>query len=436
MKRALIALVLASCSDPGGSKDAGGDQGPVEPVVAVDGIGITQIAHFQGTKIPIMTDGDLPTAPKRAYAVAGKPSLFRVYVKHDAAWRTRALNAILDITAGGMTTTLMTSVPDVTTSTDDSLASTVNFDLPVELMTADAVYAVRIVEVGKMARHSVDSLPARWPTDGTTTTLDAHSSGAQLKLTLVPIRYNADGSGRLPYTNQVQIDDYKNLLYDNYPTPAIEITMHAIVNWSLAVLANGMGWGNLLGFIANLRQSEKAPADVYYYGLFEPAATLQAYCGMGCVEGLALEGTMPTDTFSRAAIGVGYPDPSSATTMLQELAHNMGRLHANCGGPGALDPAFPYPMGGIGVWGWSLTTQTLYPPDKNKDFMSYCQPVWTSDYTYRGLFDRIQLVNNAAIVPAPNHDVRLAPWDGKSPRTPGGFIPFDNLPGGLVIVSE
>jgi len=405
----LGALLSCASTGDGGDKDAG----PMERQIAADGIAITGIAHFQGVKIAIMTDGAANDDDGRAYAVAAKPSLFRVYIKHDDKWRTRPLECQLDIALGdGTKMSLTAMVPDVTKSTDDAMGSTINFDLPVELMTVDATYSVKLLEIGKTGPKQAGPLDSRWPVDGTQTSLDVHSSGDQLKLTLVPIRYNADGSGRLPYTNQVQIDDYQHLLFDTYPTPNVAITMHKTVDYNFAVQANGAGWDNLLGFIAQMRINEKAPADVYYYGLFEPAASLQAYCSTSCVEGLAMEGTMPTDTISRAAIGLGYPDPTCATTMLQELAHNMGRLHAPCGSPQNVDKAFPYSSGGTGVWGWSLTNQTLFPPDMNKDFMSYCQPQWVSDYTYRGLFDRIKFVNNASIIPGPTKSMRMATWDG------------------------
>jgi hypothetical protein len=449
-----LGAVVSCASDGQGGNDK--DAGPMERVLAQDGIAITGVAHFQGMKIPIMIDGAVNDKASRAYAVAGKASLFRVYIAHDNNWKTRPLECVLDITLGDGTKKSFTAmVPDVTKSSDDAMSSTVNFDLPGELMTADATYSLRIVEVGKMGPPSTGPLDSRWPVDGTATSLDAHYSGDQVKLTLVPIRYNGDGSGRLPYTNQVQIDEYQHLLEDTYPTPAFAITMHAVVNYSGQVLANGQGWDSLLAFIANMRQSEKAAPDVYYYGIFEPAASLQAYCGGGCVEGLALEGTMPMDTYSRAAVGVGFPDPTSDTTMLQELAHNMGRLHAPCGGPQNVDKAYPYPGGSTGVWGWSLSQKMLFPPDMNKDFMSYCQPQWVSDYTYRGLFDRIALVNGASIKPGPVRSFRWATYDGANitwgarftDTTPlsdvttvggvtGHYYPYDHLPGGLLIVPE
>src|SRR5581483_4446964 len=210
-------------------------------------------------KIDIMKDGDVPTdTATKAYAVAGKPSTLRVYIAHDTNWRTRPLTMILDITAGGMMTTQMADVPDVTKSTDDNMKSTVNFDLAPEQTTADATYRVRIVESGKMAAPVTMPLASRWPQDGSQVTLDTHSSGDSLKFMLVPIRYNGDGSGRLPYLDQVQIDEYKALLADVYPVPTIDFRMHSIVSYSGQVLANGQGWDNILGYIANLRQNEKA----------------------------------------------------------------------------------------------------------------------------------------------------------------------------------
>jgi hypothetical protein len=81
--------------------------------------------------------------------------------------------------------------------------------------------------------------------------------------------------------------------------------------------------------------------------------------------------------------------------------------------------------------------------------------VWVSDYNYRGLFDRIKVVNGAYFVPGPTRNFRWATWNGSSlhwgarftgqtpsteVKTVGGvaghFFSFDHLPGGLLIVPE
>ena len=46
-----------------------------------------------------------------------------------------------------------------------------------------------------------------------------------------------------------------------------------------------------------------------------------------------------------------------------------------------------------GVEGYDILTKQWYSPGSRlKDFMSYCSPTWVSDYTYNGLFERMDLV--------------------------------------------
>jgi hypothetical protein len=93
-----------------------------------------------------------------------------------------------------------------------------------------------------------------------------------------------------------------------------------------------------------------------------------------------------------------------------ELAHNYGRQHVNCGlpVPDNLDPNFPYVDGnGTNCWlddgrrggasippheryyGFDIQSLTPIDPGTIPDYMSYSASFWTSDYTWRGLFNRI-----------------------------------------------
>jgi hypothetical protein len=70
----------------------------------------------------------------------------------------------------------------------------------------------------------------------------------------------------------------------------------------------------------------------------------------------------------------------------------LNRAHPNCGGPdpNSLDPNYPYGAAGntlIGTWGYDIATAALYNPNTYRDYMSYCGPEWTSDYTYKGIAD-------------------------------------------------
>ena len=68
-----------------------------------------------------------------------------------------------------------------------------------------------------------------------------------------------------------------------------------------------------------------------------------------------------------------------------ELGHNLSLGHAPCSkglrAIGFLDPAFPYVEGNIGAWGFNLPTNALVYPSTS-DLMSYCDPVWISDYHF------------------------------------------------------
>jgi len=58
----------------------------------------------------------------------------------------------------------------------------------------------------------------------------------------------------------------------------------------------------------------------------------------------------------------------------------MNLWHAPCGTSG--DPAYPYQSGNIGIWGFDVEREVLKDRTALKDVMSYCNPVWISDYHF------------------------------------------------------
>ncbi len=80
--------------------------------------------------------------------------------------------------------------------------------------------------------------------------------------------------------------------------------------------------------------------------------------------------------------------------MAQELAHNYGRKHINCGNPGDVDGGFPYPpcqiapVGQTSYYGFDTKTKTPIAPNGAKDFMTYAGPTWVSDYTWRAIISK------------------------------------------------
>ncbi len=126
-------------------------------------------------------------------------------------------------------------------------------------------------------------------------------------------------------------------------------------------------WTALLFEMQALRVTDNSGR--YYYGVVRhPGNTGNNVGGIGFIGGRAAVG------YDHAALG---PE-----TFAHELGHNFSLRHAPCGGPTDADPQFPYAGGGIGHYGFDMTTGTIKLPAAEKDLMSYCTPEWISDYSY------------------------------------------------------
>jgi len=222
-------------------------------------------------------------------------------------------------------------------------------------------------------------------------------------------------------------------------------------------LGNYNGWSNLLDAITDLRDQDGAAADVYYYGIHN--ADGNGLLGLGWVAGA-------NDVWSRTAIGVGWTGETAPETAIHEVGHNHGRPHSPCGVAG--DPAYPHWGASIGTWGYSPSKNQLLSPDQYVDFMSYCDPIWISDWTFRHIFERAKLVSTSAKIVVPAHlqnrtydrirvldgvptwrpavtlhtppqgeTVAVQVTTGGGPKTvTGHYYPYDHLPGGVLYVMQ
>jgi hypothetical protein len=123
-------------------------------------------------------------------------------------------------------------------------------------------------------------------------------------------------------------------------------------------------WPRILSELNALRTAE---GGSWYYAGITPVSYTSGIAGLGYVPGRT---TLSWDRL-----------PSAGEVLAHELGHNFGRLHAPCGGAGGADPAFPYPGGSIGNYGFDFATATIKAPT-SADVMGYCNSTWISDYTY------------------------------------------------------
>jgi hypothetical protein len=91
-----------------------------------------------------------------------------------------------------------------------------------------------------------------------------------------------------------------------------------------------------------------------------------------------------------------------------EIAHSLGRLHAEfCGAGGGETVPFTHPSGRISpalsgntaIYGFDITNRTIYPPDW-RDVMTYCNNQWVSDFTYEGIRQRFSNIGSFQLASA------------------------------------
>ena len=224
-----------------------------------------------------------------------------------------------------------------------------------------------------------------------------------VKVLLVPVRYDADGSGRLPDTSPEQLEQMKDRLYSMYPTSEVILTVREAVGTDRTDL------GDMLDQMRQLREDDNPPSDLAYYGMVRQAETFRDYCNGSCTTGIAGFGSQ--NGVSTAGMGIGFEEAATGT-FVHELGHIYRRPHAPCGGASGADEEYPYAEATLGSWGYDLLTRELFDPNQHVDFMSYCSPEWISDYNYQLLLEQIIVVNERA-----QTQMRRVPGTRKTFRT-------------------
>lgn len=213
-----------------------------------------------------------------------------------------------------------------------------------------------------------------YPADGTPLPLNVVPA-APLRLVLVPIRTHGQ-VGRIEGDGRTK-ESWVQSLTRMFPLGPVTVTVGEEFPTSLDP-HDDVQEEELL------RQLEARRVDAggtyeYYYGVY-PQRPGRNHTGLAYVPSRA-------GTALRAA--VGWDGPTYQQSLAHELGHNLGLHHAPCGPggnyPKGVNPAFPYPDGGIGAAGFEVPTATPKDPASFKDIMSYCKPLWSSDFDCKAI---------------------------------------------------
>ncbi|HYQ16152.1 MAG TPA: hypothetical protein VEQ58_10355 [Polyangiaceae bacterium] len=391
----------------GGDESAAGEAGA--PMAAPADLSLQSITITQTVEIPLMKAGSaIDDTTRPVPLIAGKRALVRAFVRIEAWYTARALVGVLDIDTGASTRSVVSQRTIVTSSKQDDLASSFVFDVAADDVTAGSSYRVRVLEA--------DTTPLlRFPDVGYASL--SPRVLAPFELVIVPFIVN----GFAPKTSELELSALSERLRALYPSSEIALSIADPVTIGYVVNADGDGWDEALDEVYKQRADAHPDADVFYYGLMAPALSYDDFCPNGCTVGLSVVAPQ-NDVDSRGSLGVGvFQDGSGADdawdTLAHELGHALGRKHTPCGDPlpEGLDSKWPtddaHDDASLGLYGYDFDLGRLIRPWEARDVMSYCTPVGMSDYTYAGIFKRLDYIQNQSrrvLDSAPPEASRLA----------------------------
>jgi len=372
--------------DPGDPGDDPDDPPPPPPPPPANGLAagasIRDVVVYQTVAISVVSRGQLvPTSQRNATVIAGADAIIGIGVDVEAGFTARQVEAV--ITMGGQE---FTETLNLSRSTGSLPSDGYTIQVDGSAFTAGGQFAVELREVSDTAYPG--------STDGAeleAQPLGIESSNGPLQLVLVPFRYNADGSGRLPPIDAATVEAYREDFLAMFPVAEVNVTVRDPVNYN-SVINGSAGWNDWLDALTDLRRADGVASNVYYYGIAAPAPDFRSFCSRSCILGL---GWVPgaTNSFLFASVGASFPGSPNVGTGLHEVGHTMGRQHSPCGGVSGADPGYPYAGGRIGVWGYNSADNQLIDPSVGTDIMGYCRDQWISDYVYESLFQRVSRVN-------------------------------------------
>jgi hypothetical protein len=308
--------------------------------------------------------------------VAGRRALARIFVKATKANSVTPAVRLRTYVNGTLFRTYTIAAPTTAVPTEideTTLGLSWNDEIPANEVVEGMSILADVDPAGTISESSkADNM---FPASGTPAPLDVRQVPT-MKVTFVPVTQPTVGPGNISESNKIAVLEYAMRVY---PFDTLDVVVHAA--FAASTNLNGASydntWSSLLSSIYTMRIAEGI-TDRYYYGVAHPGysagKTGLGYLGLAAAIGMDFTGTvLPATNFYNM-------------TIAHEWGHNFNRAHVNCGDAGSPDPLYPYdPASSVGTLGYDFANSVLFKPTDMKELMSYCKPVWVSDYTYNAV---------------------------------------------------
>jgi hypothetical protein len=337
--------------------------------------------------------------------VAQRPAILRVFVGLAGATQLDGVRARLTRYANGSARDSLLAGPITVLASppESSLSHTLNFDLPPSWLTPGTAFVLALDPDNEIPE--TDEANNRYPPAGQQS-FD-FVPAPPLEIVIVPVIYQRPDA---PAPTTPPLADLSYLTWMPFKVLPVSNVSYSVRSVPLYFgrdlrAPDGSGWVALLDAITSIHNYEDPNQSKVYYALVD--SVVADGCSGGCIAGIGWLNQPGRILLKSAAGFAGFPTnrPVAGSTLTHELGHLFGRPHAPCGVTNA--GYFPYSDAFIGQWGYDSATGTLYNPAVHHDYMSYCDPEWTSDYTYRSIFDAWSWVARTYASPTTTSDWSL-----------------------------
>jgi hypothetical protein len=382
--------------------------------VPAAGIAIDFVEINQGVSVRIGEHGEgVGPTDRTAPVVANRLALVRAFYTLPSDWQPRDIEARLVLQhPDGSTETVLDHKVIAEDAFAGDLTRTFYWGVEAEKMQQGLGYRVELWDADP--GEPIDAEPPQLPADGSFAPVGVEGSDLLLKALIVPIEYD-DGMAcqTSPDISDETMQLYQDLMFMMNPLDALDVQIREPVQWTTPLTS----FSELNVMLSDLRFSDGAPPELYYYGIIDPCAyDVDGFGGMAY--DIPTDPTAMDAAYMRAASGLALSDDPdfSAETFVHEVGHLQGRRHVACNGEEAgPDPSYPIPGGAVGEWGFGVIDFQLRHPTVHKDYMTYCHPVWVSTFGWNKVYPVI---------------TALSMWDAPLPPTKARVLAGVLLPDG------